>query len=151
MLFSLFIVHITVFPIFKQFFWFPASVWRSSSTHSLIRSVFSFSCAQHARFISATKRFAKQLSPMLTNTSAMLNGSLPMSSQRVMDSGADLACIVKNTTWPDRDATPIDTVSLSRSSQVWRCPEQPAKRHAWQAESRCKLFCWFELPANLSG
>jgi hypothetical protein len=42
---------------------------------------------------------------------------MPMSSSRVIDSGAELVCRVESTRWPVSEAsTPIETVSLSRDS-----------------------------------
>ena len=61
--------------------------------------------------------FASRCASTPSSASAKLNGSMPMSSRRVIDSGALFVCSVANTRWPVSEASmPIATVSLSRIS-----------------------------------
>ena len=53
----------------------------------------------------AHRRLARRCARMPSRASAKLNGSMPMSSRRMIDSGALLVCSVANTRWPVSDAS----------------------------------------------
>ena len=50
-------------------------------------------------------RFARRCARMPSSASAKLNGSMPMSSRRMIDSGAEFVCSVANTRWPVSEAS----------------------------------------------